>query len=139
MKRYDGRSCSQPSGSWGWAINKHLKCVLIAVGELLGFRAGRRILDWGSGCGWFLTWAEMFYGTEGYGIDLSQVSVDWAKRFSLGSFCHYGGLDLSWIPARSFDFVTSFWSLYHLLSKPDQCSIILQLVEKLSVGITQIY
>lgn len=101
---------------------------------MLGFRPGQRILDWGSGCGWFLTWAEVYYGLEGYGIDMSGPSVAWAQRFSLGSFCQYGGLDLSWVPDDSFDYVISFWSLYHLLSGSDQCTVIGGLVEKLSEG-----
>eukprot|EP00927_Polykrikos_kofoidii_P076627 TRINITY_DN73696_c0_g1_i1.p1 TRINITY_DN73696_c0_g1~~TRINITY_DN73696_c0_g1_i1.p1 ORF type:complete len:497 (+),score=52.27 TRINITY_DN73696_c0_g1_i1:81-1571(+) len=134
LRKYRGKSCGMPEGSWGWDIRVHLKCIFISVGELLGFRSGESVLDWGSGCGWFLTWAEVFYGIRGFGIEMARSSAMWARRHALGSFCHYGDLDLRWVPDESFHYVTSFWSLYHLQSKEEQCGVIGQLVQKLRVG-----
>lgn len=134
MSKYDARSCAEPTGSWGWQIGDRLKCVLVTVAELLGFRPGQRLLDWGSGCGWFVTWAQVLYGTRGFGIDVSSTAVSWAQRYSLGDFCQHGGLDLAWVPDGAFDYVTSYWALYHLLSKEDQCSVIGNLIQKLGLG-----
>ena len=35
---------------WRNEMSDEHKCVLVTVGEMLGFRSGHLILDWGSGC-----------------------------------------------------------------------------------------
>jgi len=109
------------------------KCVIITVGNLLGFRPGNLVLDWGSGCGHKLSWAKMLFDVNGLGLDVEAGAVDWARSHSAGKFCHADGRDLKWIPDGMFDFVISYAALYHL-SVDEQCNTGIQLVEKLRIG-----
>ena len=91
------------------------------------------MLDWGCGCGWFLSWAALYFGVRGLGIDSLAANVEYARQHSIGTFC-VGGTDLSHIRAGSLDFVVSYWSFYHLASAEKQCSLAGDLVSKLRVG-----
>ena len=74
----DGEGCEQASAEWKEDLGGFHKCILVTVAEILQLRPGERLLDWGSGCGHKLTWANQLYGTHGLGIDLVASSVRWA-------------------------------------------------------------
>merc|ERR1711924_561906 len=51
-----------------------------------------------------------------------------------GEYCLADGIDLTWIRDGSFDFVISYWALYHILSMEQQCDTLWQLLCKLRPG-----
>jgi len=109
------------------------KCVLVSIGQLLGFRPGQLVLDWGSGCGHKLSWAKMLFDVDGIGVDIQAAAVSWAQVHSAGRFCHADGRDLRWVPDGMFDFAISYAAIYHL-TQSDQCYVGWQLAAKLRVG-----
>lgn len=126
-------SCQSSKGMWREPMSDVHKCVLVTIGNLLDFRPGHLILDWGSGCGHKLTWAKALFDADGVGVDVEGGAVNWASRHSSGVFCHADGRKLGWLPDGSFDRVISYAALYHL-SPIDQCTTAIQLVQKLRVG-----
>lgn len=133
--KYDQRhrNCAKGFGSWGGRITSALKCVAVRVGEILQLRPGKTVLDYGSGCGWFLSWLGRFFGTSGYGVEAVGSSVAWSRRFSIGEYCEWSELDLRWVPNNAFDAVTSYWVLLHY-SRAQQCALAKELLRKLKVG-----
>lgn len=128
------RHCATGHGSWGARLEAQLKCVAVVVGDLLQIQRGSTVLDWGSGCGWTLTWLHTFYGANGYGIDASNKMQKWSQQYSSGQYCQWGDTELSWVPEAAFDHVVSYWSLYHLPSARVQCLVASQLLLKLKPG-----
>lgn len=137
MKTYEQRvaagGCQSNRGSWGKGFSSHLKCVLVVIGELLNFRPGELILDWGSGCGHALSWAKMFFDVDGLGVEVTPSVVSWATRFSMGQHCAVDGRRLEWIPDQLFDHVFSYGGVYHL-NLEEVCQVALQLIRKLRPG-----
>lgn len=119
-------------GNVWWSLHK---CIVVALFRtwLAYLRPGDLVLDWGSGCGHKLSWANRLFGVEGLGVELVKATAAWARRHSAGTHCHADGRDLSWIPSGSFDAVISFAALYHLHGR-EQCDVVGQLVEKLRPG-----
>eukprot|EP00928_Gymnodinium_smaydae_P067209 TRINITY_DN50151_c0_g1_i1.p1 TRINITY_DN50151_c0_g1~~TRINITY_DN50151_c0_g1_i1.p1 ORF type:complete len:479 (+),score=93.60 TRINITY_DN50151_c0_g1_i1:2-1438(+) len=131
--RADSLQCQDPRGMWRQEMSDAHKCVLLTVAHMMDFRPGQLVLDWGSGCGHKLSWAKMLFDVDGLGVELVDSAVSWTRTHSWGHFCQGDGRYLSWIPDGVFDHVISYAAIYHL-SKPDQCSTGLQLIQKLRVG-----
>lgn len=137
LEKYSERAlslqCQSGAGMWRREMSEIHKCVLISVAHLLDFRPGNLVFDWGSGCGHKISWAKQLFDVDGFGVDVEGAAVAWAREHSVGSFCHADGRDLTWVPNGMFDKVISYAAIYHL-SKEDQCSTGIQLVQKLRIG-----
>lgn len=133
VARAEALHCQTHRGMWREEMSEQHKCVILTVANVLGFRPGELVLDWGSGCGHTLTWAKMLFDVDGLGIDIMGAAVAWAREHSAGAFCHADGRDLRWVPDGLFDYVISYAAIYHL-TKVDQCHTGLQLAAKLRVG-----
>jgi 2-polyprenyl-3-methyl-5-hydroxy-6-metoxy-1,4-benzoquinol methylase len=129
-RRARDAGCESDEALWSRPLNKHHHCVLISVGQRLGFFPGARVLDLGTGCGHFLTWARAYFGVEGYGVDLTPEAIAWAQNRSAGKFCHGDVRDLSWVPDESFDFVISY-GVANVLGRSGMCTFARNAVRKL--------
>lgn len=137
MEKYKHRvaegGCQSERGLWGSNLLDSHKCVLMVVAELLRFRPGELLLEWGSGCGHMLSWAKAYFDVNGLGIEATAPAVGWASRFGLGRHCAADGRYLDWIPNGIFDNVFSYASLTHLEAQ-EQCLVVRQLLQKLRPG-----
>lgn len=129
-----GRSCADGYGMWGKPLEEHLRCITTVVGETLQVKPGNTVLDWGSGCGWMLSWLHLLYGAIGYGIDGTASAHAFSSRFSAGEFCLWADLRLDWVPEAAFDHVIAYWALYHVRPASRLCSVAAQLISKLRPG-----
>jgi len=128
------RSCFSGRGSTGKDVGSSLRCVAVVIGESLQIQPGSSVLEWGSGCGWMLTWLHTLFGTHGFAIDASTPAIAWTRRFSAASSCLWSGTDLSWVPDSAFHHVISYAALYHLETQGSLCNVIRQLLKKLRPG-----
>jgi len=96
-------------GSW----EKMMKPVFHRAADLLkGYRGNGRLLDVGTGFGFFL--AEMKNrGWEVAGVEISQKALDYAGNV-LGLTIHPGPLERVVFPDHQFDAVTGFYVIEHL-------------------------
>jgi len=134
MVKYDNRDCDSGLGLWrdNWlsgGFHKH-KCVLVTVAERLDLRPKEIVLDWGSGCGFKLSWLAQLYGTSNFGVDIAPAPVAWAQEHSSGQHGCTDASKLSWIPAETFDAVISYGSLMHLPEEL-QCSVVHEMLRVL--------
>ncbi len=106
-------------------------------GSLFQQGNGRRLLDYGCGAGLFLELAHE-RGFEGYGVDLSESSIERARERPGGQNAYFGApLDVPEIAAGNFDVITLWSVMAHLpcplddlrmlrgLLKPGGCILIL--------------
>eukprot|EP00933_Yihiella_yeosuensis_P029848 TRINITY_DN23503_c3_g1_i2.p1 TRINITY_DN23503_c3_g1~~TRINITY_DN23503_c3_g1_i2.p1 ORF type:complete len:493 (-),score=88.21 TRINITY_DN23503_c3_g1_i2:63-1541(-) len=137
MEKYQRRvaegGCQTAKGLWGTSWQDSQKCTLMVVAERLGFRPGELVLDWGSGCGHWLTWAKAYYDVDGLGIEATAAAADWGNRFGFGLNCALDGRNLKWIPNGLFDYVFSYAALAHL-ENDERCDVAHQLLMKLRPG-----
>ena len=93
---------------------RRYELVMDAFAPLFDNGAGRRILDFGCGAGLFLDLAEK-RGFEPYGVDLSKVSVEEARKRPSGRNAYFGTpQDVPEIAAGGFDVITLWSVLAHL-------------------------
>jgi SAM-dependent methyltransferase len=83
-----------------------------AANLLIRYRRNGRLLDVGSGFGFFV--AEMKNrGWEAVGVEISQKALDYARNV-LGLTVHPGPLEKVGFPDNDFDAVTAFYVIEHL-------------------------
>jgi SAM-dependent methyltransferase len=88
------------------------------------------VLDWGSGCGFKLSWLAQLYGTHNFGLDVAPAPVAWAKKHSSGQHGCTDAATLSWIPDATFDAIISYAALYHL-TQDSQCGVVHEMLRVL--------
>lgn len=128
-----GLGCETPGAEWKKDLGIFHKCILIVILERLQLPPRARVLDWGTGCGHKLTWAQQLYDIEGLGLELVEENARWARQHSTGKYCRVDGRFVDWLPDDYFDGIISYAALAHL-EPDDQCRVIADLVGKLRVG-----
>jgi len=112
-----GRYSAFLTGRYGTRRQMRYRLVMDAFAPLLATGDGRRLLDFGSGAGLFLEVARE-RGFNGYGVDLSSDSVEYARTRPGGANSYYGSpRDVPEIAAGGFDVVT-LWSVLAHLPRP---------------------
>ncbi len=82
--------------------------------DLLETKSGKTLLDIGCGAGYLLTQAEE-RGLLPYGIDISNVAIELAKKNAPNSKASVGNAEELPYPDMFFDYITALGSLEHLL------------------------
>lgn len=96
---------------------RRYRLVMDAFDPMFRDGAGRRLLDFGCGAGHFLEVAHE-RGFDGYGVDLSQDSIDVARTRPGGAKTYFGRpTEVPEIAAGGFDIVT-LWSVLAHLPEP---------------------
>ena len=111
---YAGKYSRFLTGDYSTNRQRRYRLVMDAFDPLFADGAGRRLLDFGCGAGLFL---DLAYerGFEGYGVDLSQDSIDKAREKPSGAHAYFGSpRDVPEIAAGGFDVVTMWSVLAHL-------------------------
>jgi 2-polyprenyl-3-methyl-5-hydroxy-6-metoxy-1,4-benzoquinol methylase len=87
------------------------------VGRFMAGRSGS-VIDMGCGLGFFVQYATRFPGWEAHGCEISPAAVRYAREKLGLTKIHCGRLDEVKLPEQSFDIVTMWDVLDHLL-EPD--------------------
>jgi SAM-dependent methyltransferase len=96
---------------------RRYEMVMDGFAPLLDDGNGRRLLDFGCGAGLFLELAHQ-RGFAGYGVDLSESSIERARQRPGGEHAYFGApLDVPEIAAGGFDVIT-LWSVMAHLPRP---------------------
>src|SRR5215218_1972369 len=114
---YEGRYDRFLTGRYARRRQRKYEMVMDGFGSLLADGNGRRLLDYGCGAGLFLELAHQ-RGFEGYGVDLSESSIEHARQRPGGEHAYFGApLDVPEIAAGGFDVIT-LWSVMAHLPRP---------------------
>jgi SAM-dependent methyltransferase len=107
------------AGHYSARRRRRYRLVMNAFWPLFERGDGRRLLDFGSGTGLFLELAQR-RGFEGYGVDLAQDAVDYARTRPGGARSFYGSPgEVPEIAAGGFHIIT-LWSVLAHLATPVQ-------------------
>jgi 2-polyprenyl-3-methyl-5-hydroxy-6-metoxy-1,4-benzoquinol methylase len=114
---YAGQYDKFLTGRYARKRQRRYQMVMDAFGDLFARGDGRRLLDFGCGAGLFLELAHK-RGFDGYGVDLSESSIERARQRPGGQNTHFGAaLDVPEIAAGGFDVIT-LWSVMAHLPRP---------------------
>jgi SAM-dependent methyltransferase len=114
---YSGRYDKFLTGHYGSGRQRRYKLVMKAFSPLFDEGGGRRLFDFGCGSGSFLEIAHE-RGFDGYGVDLSKSSIDYARQHPYGQNAYFGSpMEVPEIAAGGFDLIT-MWSVLAHLPKP---------------------
>jgi SAM-dependent methyltransferase len=103
---------------------RRYRLVMDAFSPLFEDGSGRRLLDFGCGAGLFLDLAHA-RGFEGYGVDLSEDSIEKARAKPSGAHAYFGSpRDVPEIAAGGFDVVTMWSVLAHLATPVEDLTML---------------
>jgi len=124
--RNAGEGCLSPKGMWltnGVAPVVRYKFEIVA--QLMGLKAGFKVLEWGAGCGHAMDIVASRYGFEAATVDLIEANAAWT-RSNMNSIQHACGMDGSKLAFKQgqFDAVLSNAALVHAPGRKAQCRIL---------------
>jgi ubiquinone/menaquinone biosynthesis C-methylase UbiE len=138
-QKYDRRAHNCASeGIWHRVTFEDHKEILKVAAELVQISGGESVFDWGCGCGHKLAFLAETYSTKGFGVDVSNKTIEYANENATvdgkNKFCVADGTKLGWIPSNSFDVAFSFGSIYHVYNTTTFCSVLRELVRIVKPG-----
>ena len=126
---YAGRYDKFLTGHYGATRQRRYRLVMDAFSPVFDEGRGLRVLDFGCGAGAFLEVAHE-RGFDGYGVDLSQASVDHARTLPHGQNAYFGSpLEVPEIAAGGFDAVTMWSVLAHLPTPVEDLTMLRSLLD----------
>lgn len=126
---YEGRYSKFLTGAYAKKRLRRYRLVMDAFSPLFAEGAGRRLFDFGCGEGMFLDEAHA-RGFEGYGVDLSEDSIEQARKRPGGRRTYFGTpMGVPEIAAGGFDVITMWSVLAHLPTPIEDLSMLRGLLE----------
>eukprot|EP01065_Artemidia_motanka_P022576 TRINITY_DN26773_c0_g1_i1.p1 TRINITY_DN26773_c0_g1~~TRINITY_DN26773_c0_g1_i1.p1 ORF type:complete len:430 (+),score=52.60 TRINITY_DN26773_c0_g1_i1:69-1358(+) len=137
-QKYDRRAVNcNFGGIWHRVGLDDHRAILGVISKLLGVKRGETVFDWGSGCGHKLRFLHDELGVNGFGLDVSELSVRYALENTTkdNHFCRANGVRTKeWMPENYFDHALSFGSVYHVYNRTTFCSVLRDMVRVVRPG-----
>ena len=126
---YAGKYSRFLTGGYARNRQRRYRLVMDAFAPLFADGSGRRLLDFGCGAGLFLELAHE-RGFAGYGVDLSEDSIEKARERPSGAHAYFGAPgDVPEIAAGGFDLVTMWSVLAHLATPVEDLTMLRGLLD----------
>ena len=137
-QKYDRRASNcMKGGIWHKiSLDDHRK-ILMGIQKLLKVQKGEHVFDWGSGCGHKLRFISDEFGASGFGLDVSEKSIDYSlvNTTKNNHFCRANGVRIDeWMPENYYDHSLSFGSVYHVYNRTTFCAVLRSMVRVVRKG-----
>eukprot|EP00760_Papus_ankaliazontas_P030989 PhM_4_TR5161/c0_g1_i4/m.79822 len=118
------------NGIWNRVTRKDHALILDGIVKMARLKSGSYVFDWGTGCGEKLAFLADKYNVTGFGVDVSELTIQYAKQNTTNRnhYCVADGTRLQWIPSNYFDASISFGSVYHVYNRTAFCYVIREMV-----------
>jgi SAM-dependent methyltransferase len=118
-----------------WLYQAQLDCLELAISRNGVDIRGRRVLDVGSGTGFFVECFQQHEAAELYGVDISETSTRYLQdTFPSGFFATYDISDADFPFEGTFELISVISVLYHIVDDDRFHSALQNICQRLSAG-----